>query len=492
MQIEGGELVETARDSEPGTATRARTFRWAFGLVFLLSAALIVAAARGDLWLDELLSLSFARTSHSIADIFVRLHYDNNHPLNTVFLYWAGVHETLFVYRSFAVLCGIGSVVLVGYIAVRSWGSLEALCGMVLVGTSYPLLLYFSEARGYAPAIFFALAAYALLRENLRRFHPARLILFWAASILGVLSHSTFIMATVAFCVADMAHEIRASGSWRRKASQFAAHHALPLAFFVWWYGFFLRDMVIAGGPVYSEWSVLSRASALILGFPGAPGFPMAAMATVLAVIVAGAILLSQEGDPQWAFFLTVLCIAPAMMLIAARPTYLYFRYFILGFPFFYLLLSRMLCRGWRSWPNRGRWVLATCTALLIAGQTPRVYSLLTLGRGSYSGALAGIVKHSPNGIVFIGSDQDFRNHLLFAFYAPRVSGGDRLRYIEQPQWGEYPPDWFIVQSQEPSYRPPGGISVPNIGGCLLVDEYGFSGDSGWSWFLYRRETADK
>jgi hypothetical protein len=60
--------------------------RGACWLAFLLSSALIVAAARGDLWLDELVSLSFARNAHSIADIFVRFPYDNNHPLNTLFL----------------------------------------------------------------------------------------------------------------------------------------------------------------------------------------------------------------------------------------------------------------------------------------------------------------------------------------------------------------------------------------------------------------------
>ena len=86
----------------------SRRMRGTFWLAFLLSSALIVAAARGDLWLDELMSLSFARTAHSITDIFVRFHYDNNHPLNTVFLYLAGVHQTLFIYRIFAVVSGIG------------------------------------------------------------------------------------------------------------------------------------------------------------------------------------------------------------------------------------------------------------------------------------------------------------------------------------------------------------------------------------------------
>jgi hypothetical protein len=128
--------------------------------------------------------------------------------------------------------------------------------------------------------------------------------------------------------------------------------------------------------------------------------------------------------------------------------------------------------------------------SLLIAGQIPRVWALDTLGRGSYSKALAQIAERSPDGIVLVGSDQDFRNHLLFAFYAPRVPGGNRLRYIEQSDWDRYPPDWLILQGQDPSYQPP-RASVARGHAYRLTDEYRFSGDSGWSWFLFRRETSD-
>ena len=37
---------------------------------------------------------------------------------------------------------------------------------VLLGGCSYPLLLYFSEARGYGPAMFFSLACYFLLLEK--------------------------------------------------------------------------------------------------------------------------------------------------------------------------------------------------------------------------------------------------------------------------------------------------------------------------------------
>ncbi|HEY1302347.1 MAG TPA: hypothetical protein VGF24_02280, partial [Vicinamibacterales bacterium] len=55
----------------------------------LLTAAigLRVIAARGDLWLDELWSLSFARQLDSPLQIWTSIHHDNNHPLNTLYLF---------------------------------------------------------------------------------------------------------------------------------------------------------------------------------------------------------------------------------------------------------------------------------------------------------------------------------------------------------------------------------------------------------------------
>jgi hypothetical protein len=471
------------------TVATPRTVRWAFGLVFLVSAALIIAAARGDLWLDEIWSLGFARDSHSVADVFVRFHHDNNHPLNTVFLYWVGNQQALFVCRLLAVFSGIGSVALAGYIAGNHWGRREAWCSMVLVGTSYPLLLYSSEARGYAPAIFFALAACAVLGQNLRRFRLSRAVLFWATSILGMLSHSTFIMASVAFCLWNLADETQAAGSLRQKVRRFAVHHGPPLVFFAWWYAFFLRDMEIGGGPVYSKWSVVAQASALLLGFPQSSGFAGAAVAGVLVAGAAGVVWLFRERDPQWLFFLTLLGLAPALMVIVTRPTYLYFRYFIVCFPFFYLLLSRLVCRCFRAWPTWARWLPVAALAVVMVGQTPRVFALVTLGRGNYSAALARIAKGSTQAEVRVGGDNDFQDQLLFDFYLPRVPGGSRLRYVGQARWGEAPPDWFIVLSQDVAYRPPREIAVHGLGRCQLAGEYPFSGISGWSWFVFRRES---
>jgi len=455
---------------------------------YLLSSGLIISAALGDLWLDEIWSINFARDANTAGDIFFRFHHDNNHPLNTLFLYYRQEQSVFIVYRLLAVLSGIGSVFLLSHVARRDWGYPEALCCVVLSGTSFPLLLYFSEARGYAPAIFFAVLSYSVLRQNLIALKLHRLLLFWVASVLGILSHSTFAIACVALFIMNLAHAIHANGSIRRRLLEFLAHQAPPFAFLASWYLFFVRDMIIGGGPVYGTFDVIREAASLLLGFPGAPPFQLLALIAMLAIIVGGSFCLSRDKNIQWVFFPSVLLLSPALLLVFTQPNFLYFRYFIICFPFFYLLLSYTVCRCYRTWSKPYRLLLVLAIMLLIVGQAIRTYPLLTIGRGSYSLALAHIMKNSPRPTILVGSDHDFRNRVLLDFYAPFMLKDKDLRYIHQSRWHEEPPDWFFTHSQELLYQPPTRYLLKEVGFYRLVDEYRFSGISGWNWFLYRRE----
>jgi uncharacterized membrane protein len=129
----------------------------ALSLVFALG--LRLAAASGDLWLDEIWSVLIARTLHSAADVFT-LRHDNNHPLNTLYLYLLGQPRLQLEYRLASVLSGVACIGLVGYSAWRRWGARESWLATVLCAVSFPIVLYSSEARGYGLLLFFALMAF--------------------------------------------------------------------------------------------------------------------------------------------------------------------------------------------------------------------------------------------------------------------------------------------------------------------------------------------
>lgn len=112
---------------------------------------------------------------------------------------------------------------------------------------------------------------------------------------------------------------------------------------------------------------------------------------------------------------------------------------------------------------DESRWIVVAAVLLLITGQTHRVVSLLQLGRGSYRAALTHILENSPEGVVRIGSDHDFRNRMLVDFYAPSLAKSHTIHYIPQADWHHEPPDRLLTHSGEVSYQSPPDITVPGI-----------------------------
>jgi hypothetical protein len=417
------------------------------------------------------------------------LHHDNNHPLNTLYLYLLGTPNALLSYRFAAIGSGMGCILLIGYTAWKQWGEREALLSIVLTATSFPILLYSTEARGYAPAMMLAVAAYVAWRRHTESSGKTSLLLFWSASILGLLAHGTFVIVMIAFAFGQMAEQ-RGSVSIPQRIFQVAKVHLPPMLFVVWWYGYFLRSMLIGGGEPSGGWPVIGQASSLLLGLPDTPAFHLVAMAGVLFVTFIGVSYLRRAHEGQWLFFLSVLLIAPAMLLAFSYPHNFYFRYFLVSFPFFLLLASRLICLGWRRFDNGQRGLLALGIAVFLAGNIQRDYFLLKIGRGQYSAAVAYMLRQSPPGQVRVGSDHDFRNPLVLEFYASRRQDGNRLLYVDQSHLSQLPPEWFLLHSQDLNYVPPPQIELKNVGGYSLTKRFGFAGVSGFNWFLYRRSRS--
>jgi hypothetical protein len=273
-----------------------------------------------------------------------------------------------------------------------------------------------------------------------------------------------------------------------QKALRIVAHHLPPLLFLVWLYVVFLGRLVMGAGPVFGIWPVVSQTSALLLGLPDAGVFRDVAAAIELSLTVLGVVRLAVERDRQWPFYLAVLAAAPALLLAVAQPQYLYFRYFLVCFPFFLLLLGFLVCQGWRRLSGRWRWGPVVLMLALVVAQIPRDYRLLELGRGQYSAALKYMSENSGEGIAWVGSDHDFRNWALFEFYAPRVAPKNNLRYVKEPQWPANAPDWYLTHSQEETDQPAETLTIKGAGSYRLVKIYRYGGISGWNWFLYRRQ----
>ena len=87
---------------------------------FVVSAVLMMAASRGDLSPDEIVSLETALTPQNWLAVVTQNANDNNHLLNTFLLRLLGWQQNLFVYRIPAVLFGIYTIAALAWTA-RRW-----------------------------------------------------------------------------------------------------------------------------------------------------------------------------------------------------------------------------------------------------------------------------------------------------------------------------------------------------------------------------------
>lgn len=454
--------------------------------LLLLAFLLIIACACGDLWFDEIWSLTIAASATSPLDILTVYRHDNNHILNTLFLYLIGPQKHFYFYRLLSIASGFGSLIIMALLT-KERGKFATVCMLLLGGTSYPLVLYFSEARGYAPAIFFSLLAYWIHDRYRSRLTPAYAALFWIALIAGFLAHFTFIIFIIAIFTLSCIHEKNSDHTPLQRVRRVCLLYALPALALMIMYYFYLRQMAIGGGDDYRTLDIITYAALLLHGLPDGGFSRFFSLLCYAGAVFGGVFMLKCKHRDEWLFYLMILVIAPALMLIVTKPPVLYFRYFILCFPFYYLLLAKILGECYRA--NSVQLTITACAiiGLIMTGQSRRLMQLATVGRGGYSKAITYIAGNTAGSTLNIGSDHDFRNRMLLIFYSRFLSGNKTLNYINQDSWQLTPPEWVLSHSQDHLPRPIPELAVNGVGAYKLEQQFPSTVDSGWHWFLYHR-----
>ena len=375
MAVSSGERAAIQRD------------RWSFfegtvaAVVLVLAAVLRLAAARNDLWLDEIWSLDLAARVHRPIEVFTGLHHDNNHYLNTLWLWAVGPDRDALVYRLVALITGTATVAMAGRIGARR-GAAAALSAMLLFAVSYVMVVYSSEVRGYAAAGFFALVGFDSLERFFARRRWTAAAAFSASAVLGLLSQPIFISFLAAALVGSIAWlaarwlgcggdlQIAPTGVDAgqqpsdaapsapiplRSVLLLAVSHAVPWLAFALLYFVDIGQVVIGGGTA-SQSLMFSYASALAwtfgAQFVGVP--PMVGI--VLTIVLCGAALWCQgrESPAGAVFFACAVIVFPLGLAIVRGSNVVYPRYFFLSIEFLLLLLSFWLVRCGRAARQRG------------------------------------------------------------------------------------------------------------------------------------------
>lgn len=454
-----------------------------WGAAFLIVTTALALRFAGSLdffWFDEIWSLSFARSLHSALPIFAGPSFDNNHCLNTLWLYLLGQRPNWMVYRQMSVACGSLTVVvaasLVSCSLSRRW-----LVSALIFGLSYPLIHYSSEARGYAPMLLFALVAQLCFER--RQTWRLGWLGFGLAVCLGFLAHPNFGQYYLGVLVYSAAQSLRAAPTRRAAFGWVARWHGLPLTFLALFYWFHLRLIEIGGGQRVRTHETLCQTLSLTLGGPTS-GLLCICAALGAAVLLGFAL----RKNPQWPLYLLIALGSPLLFLTITPEGMLYFRYLLIPFTFL-LLLFAQLTAGLLARGGKARLLGATLFALFLAGNAVHTLQFLRLGRGSYLPAFEYMLQNSdPSRPVTFGCDHDLRGAALLNFYGHYLPQDNRLQLVPLCQSApKTPPEWFFASSFEDEAKFDKTLTL--LGSSYHLEaiflKYGLSG---WHWGLYRKD----
>ncbi len=448
-------------------------------LLTIVGGALRYLGCRNDLWLDELISLHNASRLQSVWQVFFALHSDNNHYLNTLYLFSLGNHSYSFAARYFSVLCGTASIVAAYWAGVRH-SRTTGLTFATLVTFSYPLIHFSSEARGYGSAMLACIVSYGALARWLETTSKSRLrlsLVYIAAVCFGVPSHLTFVFIFASLVIWSV---MSASSSRNRLYSIALNLPPLMLLSALWLLD--LRYATTLGGVFTTGLSILSRLLANAAGWPLGDTWIiwlLGAPAVILAVREVWK--LHQAGQDNWLFFALILAIPPlclAVIRLKAPQSYISLRYFLVFVPFWLLLLAIALHRLRRH-------LLIALLGLFVAGNATLYARFLSVGRGQYSEALRFIARNTTGPTIAIASDQDFRAGVELDYYQRVLPPNQKLRYITNSNLGHELPQWVIMQSEALDPPLPATLVIDTTS-YSKVAYYGCSELAGQAWTIYQ------
>jgi len=461
-----------------------------YGLIILaLISAAIAVRAPGlyhDFWMDEIWSLTLVAPLTAPSQIFTHIHFDLNHWLHSLILFAIGDHPYWPVYRMPAFGAACASLLVVAF-----WPGMrsqrERLLALVVFGASFVLIVYSTEARGYAWLILFSLLCYRCLLVCGGATRPAVVFLFWACAILGFLSQVTFVFVYAALGLWSLAVFYAASKRLGRTLCDMILFFMVPGVFFCWLYVVDIRHVQHGGAGAGTLLGTWIQFSGWILGTPAEGWLGGVTFALLIILVAFTSYRMARTGDLAWVLYAGLITVPVLVAIMTSRAGFSYWkpRHFIGVAPFFLFLLARGISALWGR-GRAGSWLAGAALAVFLIGNAVRTATFITRGRGHYLDAMRHIAERTPGGVIEIGSDHDFRNSMVISFYA-RYLPDHEVRYVTRDRWVGAGPDWFLVHAQETGFKPQATLSNPDSGRRYNLDAaFAYSGISGWNWYVYR------
>jgi len=484
--------VDSVVPVTPSPAVMQAGTYFVYGLVILSAAALALRlyAAADNFWLDEIFTYFLARDKvHSVIDVFTGIKVEHQF-LVTLGIYLTGDQLNWVWYRLPSVITGTGTLALMALVGYRRMRTAALTVTLAVAAVSYPLVVYSSEARGYAAATFFSLAMFVFIEAYWRNRNRWYLSGFWSATILAVLYHPAAVCISLALGLWSLVREWRLGGGFPRIVRELAWCHALPLVFMAWLYLIIMRQWGSVGGDVLPLARVLGDTMAVALGLPMREEFRWPALFLGSGLIAAGLLFLAKlVRSDIWIFYLSALLVAPALMLGFNSRSYVYVRYFVVLFPFLYLMLGEAMDAVAREFKWAQAAVIGLCVLMLV-GNITATASFLQVGRGGYLNAVNYMAANTPRPNISVGGDHNFRNGYPIDFYRRYLPKDRSMVYLRNDAWPPEGPDWYLIHNTcgEYDFEPTSVVNVRDRT-YRLVESYPVLGLTGVGWHLYRNDS---
>ncbi|RMG41640.1 MAG: hypothetical protein D6719_08100 [Candidatus Dadabacteria bacterium] len=456
--------------------------RTVFIVIFCIGLFLRLNAVRGDLWLDEIWSLNLAASVRNISEIIFKLRIDNNHILNTLWLYFAGPLHSALVYRLPSLISSLLSLWLACFVLFRE-EPLKRAFFAILFSCSYPLVLYTTEARGYGMLILFTLLAHISLEKLLKGTSLTALLIFWLSSLLALLSHLTFILYYLAVVIWTMVvyrERLRPAGLMKL--------HSVPLLSIIWLYSVFIRYLPEGTGVLMSFPDFVLRTLSVTAGGPIPSAYniniSLVALMTALLFFIllcAGLYIDRKNNKNKLFFYCLVIFILPLFVVLVLKPRVLSVRYFVLNILFSYPLLAAFFAERF-SQDRAGKLVSLLLLGAFLAGSGWYHCRFYRYQRGQYLLALNYVKNKDSASQITIGSDHDFRNRTMIQYFKKHTAGLDNIKYVSDNSGNV--PVWYLKHTQD-IYEPSSNVITVNNHSYTLKKMYDFAGLSGWRWIVY-------
>ncbi|HMP58317.1 MAG TPA: hypothetical protein PKD86_03085 [Gemmatales bacterium] len=455
-------------------------------LLLLLAAGLRLACLHTEFWFDEVWSREFAAAAGTPLDLVIGpdQHHDNNHKLNTLWLWLVPADWPFWAQRLHSFLAGL-AIVSLGMLVASRWGRAAALLAGLFLATNYWQVLHSCEARGYALAGACSLAAClqldCLLRDRDQPHPTGELVNFWALCLAGLLAHLLFVHVLAGLAVwawlAVRGQTPTSLGLLRRLGPLLA----VPFVGGLLLYLLDVRYLVV-GGPPVTDPQVLASLLGVGWGLPPAAAWnlpwPLLAVPT-LVLLLAG---LVWAPGPIRAYFIIVIILAPAITIIL-QPPVLFERYFYISYMHMLILLSGALARAART--TMGRVVIVPAVATVVGLSMFNVVELARQDRGAMRPLLAYLAASDPGPAIALASDSDWRMTKLLEFYQ-RHQPNREFRYVPAGNIQVKPPRWLVLQATVGQPPPPPELTL-GTARYRWLREFPVSvpASAGWGWHVY-------